>query len=234
MLANEFSHLPETACARVSAARKAGHALTAVALLLAWSGIKGGGAVRAEPADYRGFAADTGDSTSNPIRGPQGCVRPYGVEGAGRYGSKPACLIAVGRCTPDQAQGGSCRFSGGWDAPNPQQRATAQKRVHGYLVAVHHGRRPAATRRWIAVETLRPTKEQRERFLQKWTAARGRGATPLARQEEATRLRALMVFDTQTQQFVGPGCYIIDRLPVDGELMTFDAVEAEFVGQPAM
>ena len=234
MLSNEFSRLPETACARGSPVRRAGRALAALALLLAWSPIDGDSAVKAELAVHRGFADGTADSKFDPIRKPEGRVWPGWTKNPGRYGPKPACPVTAGRCTPDQAQGGGCRFGGGWDAPNPQQRATAQKRVHDYLVAVRNGGRPAATRRWIAVETLRPTKEQRERFLKRWMAARGMGATPLARQEEAARLRALMVFDTKTQEFIGPSCYIVERLPMDRELMTFDAVEAEFVGQPAM
>jgi hypothetical protein len=44
-----------------------------------------------------------------------------------------------------------------------------------------------------------------------------------------------MVFDTQTQQFVGSGVYTIESLPaVSGPLMTFDTMTAEFVGEGSL
>ena len=67
----------------------------------------------------------------------------------------------------------------------------------------------------------------------KWMAAQKAGASPAARQEEAARLRALVTVDAQIQQPIGPACYVVDRLPLDGGLMTYDAVGAEFVGCPA-
>jgi hypothetical protein len=44
----------------------------------------------------------------------------------------------------------------------------------------------------------------------------------------------LMVFDTQTQEFVGSGVYAVDNLPAIGELSKFESVSAEFVGQGAL
>jgi len=94
------------------------------------------------------------------------------------------------------------------------------------------GRRPAATHRYIAVETLRPTKEWLEANLNKRAAARM--AQPSARMAELERLHWLMVFDTQTQQFVGSGVYAVESLPAVEPLMTFDTMSAEFVGQGSL
>jgi hypothetical protein len=116
--------------------------------------------------------------------------------------------------------------------PSAKQRAMAQKRVHSYFVEVREGRRPAATPRYIAVETLRPTKKWLEANLNKRVAPRI--AQPSARTAELERLHWLMVFDTQTQQFVGSGMYAVESLPAVGQIMTFDTMSAEFVGQESL
>jgi hypothetical protein len=82
------------------------------------------------------------------------------------------------------------------------------------------------------VETLKPTKEWIEANLNKRATARM--AQPSARMAELERLHWLMVFDTQTQQFVGSGMYAVERLPTVGLLMTFDTMSAEFVGQESL
>jgi hypothetical protein len=112
--------------------------------------------------------------------------------------------------------------------PTPEQQSTAQKRVNDYLVAIKKGRRRAATHRYIALETLRPTKAQREAYLKKRAEAKdqltSQGVNP-------AQLRCVMVFDTQTKQFVGSGCYIVGSLPAAGGVAKFESVSAEFVGQ---
>jgi hypothetical protein len=40
-----------------------------------------------------------------------------------------------------------------------------------------------------------------------------------------------MVFDTQTEQFVGSAMYAVESLPAAGTLMTFDTMSAEFIGE---
>jgi hypothetical protein len=40
-----------------------------------------------------------------------------------------------------------------------------------------------------------------------------------------------MIFDTQTKQFVGAGCYVVAGEPVVGEIDRFETASAEFVGQ---
>jgi hypothetical protein len=105
--------------------------------------------------------------------------------------------------------------------PTPQQQTTARQQVETYLLGVQKSRRPAATHRYISVETLRPTKKQFDDFTKKQqTAQRAKPA----------QLRCLMVFDTQTREFVGSGCYIVGSEPVPGEVARFESVSAEFVG----
>src|SRR5690349_7689780 len=48
---------------------------------------------------------------------------------------------------------------------SPEQQSVAQKEVTNYLAAVSNHRQRAAKHRCIAVETLRPTKSQREDYL---------------------------------------------------------------------
>ena len=107
--------------------------------------------------------------------------------------------------------------------PTPEQQATANQQVEAYLRAVKKDRKRAATHRYISVETLRPTKTQLEDYSQKQHR--------LPRTAESSRLRCLMVFDTQTQQFVGSGCYVVQSEPSIGEVTKFETVSAEFVGQ---
>ena len=150
-----------------------------------------------------------------------------------RFGAHIARYIGTGRgWYSGYSASGIHNFDNLSYAPSAKQRAMAQKRVHSYFVAVREGRRPAATNRYIAVETLRPTKEWLEANLNKRAAARM--VQPSARMTELERLHWLMVFDTQTQQFVGSGVYALERLPAVGPLMTFDTMSAEFVGQGSL
>jgi len=47
---------------------------------------------------------------------------------------------------------------------------------------------------------------------------------------EPNEIHCLMVFDTQSKEFVGSGCYVVAALPGTGQLAQFEAVTAEFVG----
>jgi hypothetical protein len=118
--------------------------------------------------------------------------------------------------------------------PTPAQVTTAQKRVKDYLAAVQKGRRRAATHRYIAVETLKPTKKQLEDYEKKQakakSAAAAGGAQMSNRWVPPNQLRCVMVFDTQSKQFVGSGCYLIGNPPPIGTVAKFDTYSAEFVG----
>ncbi|HEY0792740.1 MAG TPA: hypothetical protein VGD78_16880 [Chthoniobacterales bacterium] len=94
--------------------------------------------------------------------------------------------------------------------PSPAQQAAAQQQVAQYFAALSKKRRAAATHRYIAVPTLRPTKPQRAGYLKKRAESKATGATQPASPEQ---LQCVMVFDTQAKQFVGSGCYIIEVLP---------------------
>jgi hypothetical protein len=118
-----------------------------------------------------------------------------------------------------------------WYTPTPEQKAVAQKRVKDYLVAVKKGRRHAAAHRYIAVETLKPTKTQLADYEKKRAEAKSAAGTQLSnRWVEPSQLRCMMVFDTQSQQFVGSGCYVVGTLPPVGTVAKFETVSAEYVG----
>jgi hypothetical protein len=63
-------------------------------------------------------------------------------------------------------------------APSAEQQSIARKRITNYLLAVQKGKRPAATRRYVSVETLRPTKEQSEDYLKKRAQSKAQAAGP--------------------------------------------------------
>ena len=139
--------------------------------------------------------------------------------------------------------GWSSGYAGNYDsnyyyAPTQAQATTAQTRVKDYLNAVRKGRRRAATHRYIAVETLKPTKNQLEDYKKKQADAKSAaaaGGTQLSnRWVQPSQLRCVMVFDTQSKQFVGSGCYVIGSLPPAGTIAKFDTFSAEFVGTPKL
>jgi hypothetical protein len=121
-----------------------------------------------------------------------------------------------------------------WYTPTPEQQTTAQKRAKDYLVAVQKGRRHPATHRYIAVETLRPTKQQLADYVKKRAEAKSVGTPLSSRWVEPGQLRCMMVFDTQSKQFVGSGCYVIGSLPPVGTVAKFDTVSAEYVGTSSL
>jgi hypothetical protein len=119
-------------------------------------------------------------------------------------------------------------------APSADQKATAQKCVDNYFNAVRKGRRHAVTHRYLAVQTLRPTRKQREDYLKKKAeadaTANAKGIPLSAHWVEPAQLRCLMLFDTQSKQYVGSGCYVIGTLPAINEVVKFESFPAEFVG----
>ncbi len=118
--------------------------------------------------------------------------------------------------------------------PTPDQVAAAKKRVQNYFAAITKARHHAAKHRYIAVKTLNPTKEQLRDYEKKradaQSAAAGGGAQMSNRWVAPDKLRCVMVFDTQSKQFVGSGCYVIAGTPPSGTVANFDTYSAEFVG----
>jgi len=134
-------------------------------------------------------------------------------------------------------------YAGNYDtnysyAPTPAQAETAKTRVQNYLIAVGKHKRRPATHRYIAVETLKPTQRQladyAKRQAEAKTAAATGGAQMSNRWVPQNQLRCLMVFDTQSKQFVGSGCYVLGTLPPVGTVAKFDTFSAEFVGSQAL
>jgi len=119
-------------------------------------------------------------------------------------------------------------------SPTAEQRAEAKKRVRDYYAATRMNRRRPAKKRYIAVQ-IRPAKSHIVDYKQK-----RREATAAARsaQERLSNhwvapesLKCLMIFDTQTKQFVGSHCYAVGALPAIGDSVKFDTFNAEFVGR---
>jgi hypothetical protein len=121
--------------------------------------------------------------------------------------------------------------------PTAEQIATAQDQVQDYLLAVRKHRKHPATHRYISVETLRPTKEQFEDYSKKRseggfaTGPQGTGSSTNA--EDPSKTCCLMVYDTQTKQFVGSGCYLVGNEPPVGDVSAFQTISVEFVGRAA-
>jgi hypothetical protein len=117
---------------------------------------------------------------------------------------------------------------------NPQQQRAAQMQVRRYSGAVKRGKRAPAKSRYIAVQTLDPDPSQREHYAKqresqrKIDEAQGRALAP--EWVEPTKIHCLMVFDTQSKQFVGSGCYVVAALPAAEQLVKLETVTAEFVG----
>jgi hypothetical protein len=122
--------------------------------------------------------------------------------------------------------------------PTPDQIKTAQKQVQNYVAAVHGGRRHPAKHRYIAVRTLNPTKEQLADYDKKLadakSAAAGGESQLSNRWVTPNKLRCVMLFDTQSKQFVGAGCYVITGTPPSGAVAKFDTYSAEFVGTSSL
>jgi hypothetical protein len=134
-------------------------------------------------------------------------------------------------------------YAGDYDSnysypPTPSQVSTAQQKVKDYLTAVSKGRRRPATHRYLAVETLKPTKKQLDDYARKQdnakSAAAAGGGQMSNRWVSPNQLRCLMVFDTQSKKFVGSGCYVVGNLPPVGTIAKFDTYSAEFVGGPTL
>jgi hypothetical protein len=106
--------------------------------------------------------------------------------------------------------------------------------VRRYSDAVQRGKRARAKSRYIAVQTLDPDASQLKSYAQRRESerkneeAQGRALTP--NWVEPNKVHCLMVFDTQSQEFVGSGCYVVAASPGAGQLVRFETVTAEFVG----
>jgi hypothetical protein len=117
--------------------------------------------------------------------------------------------------------------------PTPEQQAVAQTNVQKALSPSKKAGRPIPKSRYIAVQTLDPVVKQKLTYVSKKTKAaieaEQNGQKLPASWVDTDQLRCLMVFDTQSKEFVGTGCYVVGSLPDDGQLVEFESVTAEFV-----
>jgi hypothetical protein len=120
---------------------------------------------------------------------------------------------------------------------SPAQTATAQVHAKRYLAAVAAGHRPPPRHRYVAVKTLPPNAKQTAAYIKKREAAAAAAAAKHealpAKWVEPSKLKCVMIFDTQSKQFVGTVCYVISSEPALGEIAHFDTMSAEFVGTGA-
>jgi hypothetical protein len=117
---------------------------------------------------------------------------------------------------------------------SPAQATTAQLHAKQYLASVAAGHHPPPRNRYVAVKTLPPNEKQTAAYIKKRQAAKAEAA---AKNEalpqkwvEPSKLKCVMIFDTQSKQFVGTVCYVIGSEPPIGEIAHFDTMSAEFVG----
>jgi hypothetical protein len=117
--------------------------------------------------------------------------------------------------------------------PTQEQQAVAQTNVQKALSPSNKAGRPIPKSRYIAVQTLDPVVKQKLIYVSKKTKAaietEQNGQKLPASWVDTDQLRCLMVFDTQSKEFVGTGCYVVGSLPDDGQLVEFESVTAEFV-----
>src|SRR6516164_5239479 len=105
---------------------------------------------------------------------------------------------------------------------SPEQQVAAEKEVQRYTEAVEKRERPTAKHRYIAVRTLDPNQKQRATYVKnreaekKWDEDEHFLLSP--DWVEPDQLHCVMVFDTESKQFVGSGCYVVGQLPADGQV----------------
>jgi hypothetical protein len=115
----------------------------------------------------------------------------------------------------------------------PDQMAVGQKRANEYFWQVAR-KKARPSRRYIAVQTLDPNKNQKAKYVQAKEAARAKaesaGKSIGPEWTDPSQLHCIMCFDAVTHEAVGTNCYVVSTLPPLGETATFDTWPAEFVG----
>jgi hypothetical protein len=117
---------------------------------------------------------------------------------------------------------------------SPEQQKEAETRVAFYEKAVAQKQRQPAKTRYIAVQTLDPNPKQKAAYVKKREAQKkideSQGFLSSPAWTDPEKLHCLMVFDTQSNRFVGSGCYVVSQIPPDGQIAKFETYSAEFVG----
>jgi hypothetical protein len=119
----------------------------------------------------------------------------------------------------------------------PAQTADAQQRANRYFTKVAHHEKPRPRGRYVALQTLDPTPEQKQKYLKTRATAQEKAASegkPLGSEwVDPSQLHCIMVFDVVTQESVGPSCYVVGTLPKIGDVNTYESVPAEFIASSA-
>jgi hypothetical protein len=110
---------------------------------------------------------------------------------------------------------------------------TFQQSLVGFIAGVASGKKARLPRRYIAVQTLNPNKEQEAKYAKAKEAAgkkaESNGQALGPEWVDPSQLQSVMVFDVVTHESVGTDCYVVASFPKLGETTTFDTFPAEFV-----
>jgi hypothetical protein len=119
----------------------------------------------------------------------------------------------------------------------PAQKDDAQQRANRYFAKVAHHEKPRPRGRYVALQTLDPTPEQKQKYLKSRATALEKSASegkPLGSEwVDPSQLHCIMVFDVVTHVSVAPSCYVVGTLPKIGDINTYETVPAEFIAASA-
>jgi hypothetical protein len=141
-----------------------------------------------------------------------GCASFYGPHGLGQY------VLLAWKVTPAQQQ-------------------DAQQRVNRYFTKVANHQKPRPHRRYVAVQALDPTPEQKQKYVKSRATAQekaeAQGKQLGSEWVDPSQLHCIMVFDAVTLESVGTKCYVVANVPPIGEVNTYETFPAEFIATSA-
>jgi hypothetical protein len=119
----------------------------------------------------------------------------------------------------------------------PAQKEDARQRANRYFAKVAHHEKPRPRGRYVALQTLDPTPEQKQKYVKSQATAQEKAASegkPLGSEwVDPSQLHCIMVFDVVTHESVVPSCYVVGTLPKIGDINTYETVPAEFIASSA-
>jgi hypothetical protein len=119
----------------------------------------------------------------------------------------------------------------------PAQKEDSQQRANRYFAKVAHHEKPRPRGRYVALQTLDPTPEQKQKYLKTRATAQEKAATQGkqlgSEWVDPSQLHCIMVFDVVTHESVAPSCYVVGSLPKIGDINTYETVPAEFIASSA-
>src|SRR6266446_5254724 len=119
----------------------------------------------------------------------------------------------------------------------PAQKEDSQQRANRYFAKVAHHEKSRPRGRYVALQTLDPTPQQKQKYLKSQATAQEKAASegkPLGSEwVDPSQLHCIMVFDVVTHESVAPSCYVVGTLPKIGDVNTYESVPAEFIASSA-